>query len=152
MVSKKVVQALFHGGLLLMSLWIIWESYGISLGHLSDPGPGFLSFYTGLFLGGLCLINLRRILKSPDLQQPAFSGNRNLRRLGWAILVMAVTISLFEPFGYVITMSIFMIAILILVCQEPWRKTLIITVCTVASSYILFSLLQTQLPVGPFGF
>jgi hypothetical protein len=152
MVTKKIIQAFFHGGLLLMSLWIIWGSYEISLGNLSDPGPGFLPFYAGLFLGGLCLINLRRILKSSNLRQPAFPEIRNLRRLGWAILVMAVTISLFEPFGYVISMSIFMIAILILVCQEPWRKTLIITVCTVASSYIVFRLLQTQLPVGPFGF
>ena len=152
MVTKKVVQIYFHGCLLLMSLWIIKESYELSLGYLNDPGPGFLPFYAGLFLVGLCLLNIRRILKSPNLQRPAFSGNHNLKRLGWAILVMAMTISLFETLGYGFTMSIFMIAMLALVCQEPWGKTLIITVGTVASSYIIFKLLQTQLPVGPFGF
>ena len=152
MVTKKVIHLLFNGILFLTSLWIVKESYELSLGYLHDPGPGSLSFFAGLLMGVLCLINLRTSLKSSDLKVPAFLGIQSIKQLGWTIIFIGMTIYLLEILGYVLTMTIFMICILTFVCQQTWKKIIIITVCTVAGTYTIFWLLQTQLPVGPFGF
>ena len=139
--------------LLIGSLWVIVESYQISIGYLKDPGPGFLLFYGAILLGLLSLINFVKLILNRNKTLPAFPTSGNLKRLLYMFISVAIAVFFFETLGYVIVSTLLMIFLVKFIGRERWARSFIVTGLMVILSYLVFSiLLKIQLPTGPFGF
>lgn len=153
MVTNKLLEIMFTLFLLAVSIWIVVESFILSLGNLHDPGPGFLCLLGALLMGILSLTNLIKVSMSREKTAPAFSSLKGLGGLILTVVIVTMFALLFETVGFIITSTLFMALMLKLVGQERWVRLSLITISSVILSYVIFKiLLNIQLPVGPFGF
>jgi hypothetical protein len=118
MISKKVFEVFFILLLFIVSLWIIIESYKISIGYLKDPGPGFLSFYGAIILCILSLITFVKLILNHDKQLSPFPASGNLKRLFFMFISVVIAVLLFETLGYVIFSTLMLFFVVKFVGEE----------------------------------
>ena len=153
MVTNKLLEIMFTLFLLAVSIWILVESFILSLGNFHDPGPGFLCFLGAFLMGILSLTNLIKVLVSRKKTEAAFSSLMGLGGLLFTVVIVTMFALLFETLGFIIMSTLFMGLMLRLVGKERWVRLSLITISSVMLSYLIFKiLLNIQLPVGPFGF
>jgi putative tricarboxylic transport membrane protein len=152
MVSEKRIGIIFSFFLMLVSIWIIFDSYKLTVGSLKDPGPGFLPFFAGLFMLILVLVNLKKTFLSSTKADWAISSYKNLMRVIFTLGVAIITAVFFEYLGYFVMGVFFLIMLMKVVNNEKWVRTLMITVFAMVMSYLIFIyILDVQLPSGLFG-
>ena len=152
MLSEKRIGVIFSFFLILVSIWIMVDSYKLTIGSLKDPGPGFLSFFAGSLMLILVLVNLKKTFLSSKKADGAISSYKNLMRVVSTLAVAIITAVLFENLGYFVMGVFFLIMLMKVVNNEKWVRTLIITVFAMVMSYLIFIyILDVQLPSGPFG-
>jgi len=153
MISKAAVETLFTLCLLAFSLWVAFESWGLSLGDLTEVGPGFFLFFGAILMGILCLFHLTKVWRSPEKSGPAFSPSQDMKRLAWTLLISFFYVLFFTPLGFILTSAAFMVLLLMLVGEEPWLRASVVSGIVVVSGYVVFNVfLRIPLPVGPLGF
>ena len=153
MISKRVVETLFTLCLLTFSLWVAFESWGLSLGDLDELGPGFFLFFGAILMGVLCLYHLVRGWRSPGKSGPAFSPYQDMKRLAWTLLISFFYVLFFNSFGFILTSAAFMLLLLKLVGEESWLLASVVGGVVVLSGYVIFNVfLRIPLPVGLLGF
>ena len=138
---------------LLLSIYVCRVSLKLGLGHLQKPGPGFISFWSGVILGILTILML---VQSIWLDKADRAGEKK-ERIEWRAVFLSigalfVSILIFERFGFII--SAFLLVGFLLKCIERkgWFVTLLTSLLmTLASHYIFKVLLQAELPKGVFG-
>jgi membrane-associated HD superfamily phosphohydrolase len=135
---------------LLLSFW----SLTYQIGSFIQPGPGFLPLGLGLLLIFLsCILLLVHEKKvSPIGQKGLSSLFSGWRRLVYTVLVLLVTIFLFEQIGSLFT--VFLLVFFSMLVTEPrnWRTSLIVALLSALGIYMVFILLLKQeLPRGPLG-
>jgi hypothetical protein len=119
-------------------------------GQLSMPGAGFLP----KLLAGLTIV-LGLALFARARESAPFS------ELGWsdanhAALVVAIAagaIALYTVLGFIITLTLMMLALLVIIERRHAVRAAIYSLGVVLFTYVSFEyLLRTPLPYGPFGF
>lgn len=135
-----------------LSILIAFHSYRLNIGKLSDPGPGFIFFYSGILIGLLSLIifffSFSKKQESPD---------KKFENINWLktilVLVYILLYALFlEKLGFLI--SVFLLIALLLGTIEAKKIYIVILVALAASlmTYGIFELwLHTRVPKGIFG-
>jgi putative tricarboxylic transport membrane protein len=134
--------------------WVLtYLSHRLGLGTLTNPGPGFLPFWCGLFLSGLSLVVFLR----GRLDQRRGMG-KPLRALWagthWAKGVSVILALLIYTFAFVHTgfvLSTILLLIFLFKAIEPEKWMIAIGGAILASlvSFLVFSLwLDVQLPRG----
>ncbi len=152
MLSEKRIGIIFSLFLILLALWIMVESYRLTIGSLKSPGPGFLPFFAGLLMSILVLVNLQRTFLSSRRTDWAVSPYKNLMRVVYTLAVAIVTAVFFENLGYFVMGAFFLIMLMKVINNENWGRTVIITIFAMAMSYLIFIyVLEVQLPSGLFG-
>ena len=140
---------------LIISIYLCVESLALGFGAFNKPGPGFVLFWTGAFLGVLSIVLLvDSILKGRGEER--ISSLWKSMHWGKVILVTALLfmyVILLSRLGYLITAFGF----LALVSGVMNRQKMLIPVVAafIASflSYLIFCVwLKVQLPKGCFGF
>jgi hypothetical protein len=139
-------------GLILfaVALGVGWADHGYPLGSMQEPGPGYVPLLLAIFLGltGL-LVALRGTRAQP------------LKSIEWpeaprAIVILVacgVAAYALERLGYRITIFALLVFFLGVVERRKWYSALAVSVLFSLLSYGLFdTLLQVQLPHGPWGF
>ena len=139
---------------LLLSFYICIVSLQLGLGAFRSPGPGFLSFWSGIILGILTLIML--------IQQIWFNkantAEEKKDEIHWkafipALVALFITILIFERLGFVISTTLFVGFLLKCIEKKGWLITIFVSLgLTLASYYIFKVLLYGQPPKGIFGF
>jgi hypothetical protein len=153
MISKAALETIFTFCLLIFSLWVVFESWGLSLGDLSEVGPGFFLFFGAILMGILCLSHLAKVWRTLGKSGPAFSSFQNLKRLAWTLLISFLYVLFFNTFGFILMSTAFMVLLLMLVGGEKWFRAAVVSGVVVVSGYVIFNvLLRIPLPVGVFGF
>jgi putative tricarboxylic transport membrane protein len=137
-----------------VGLFICVGSLRLSLGELRNPGPGFLSFYAGLILGGLALAVhwQSRKASSPHERTETETIWRNAQR-GWkmvmtvgALLAYAV---LMNYLGFLISTFIFLAFLLRAIEPQRWSVALLGSLAASVAFYCIFEMgLKSQLPRG----
>ena len=135
---------------LLLSVWAL--TYQI--GSFIQPGPGFLPLGLGLlliFLSSILLL-VQGKKASPVKQREPSSLFTGWRRLAYTVLVLLVTIFLFEQIGYLFTVFLLVFFSMLVTGPRNWRTPLIVALCSALGIYVVFVLLLKQeLPRGPLG-
>jgi putative tricarboxylic transport membrane protein len=137
--------------------WLVWAllvCYGASrlgLGSVTDPGSGFIFFWSGLILAVLALV---LISGSTAETNPA---DRPVVGTDWR-KVLLVLASLFlyalflERIGFAFS-TFFLLSFLLRVSGTPWPRTVAVAVAAAVGTFSLFELwLKIRLPKGIFGF
>jgi len=140
--------------LFFISLAICVESLHVSLGSLSNPGPGFVSFCSGALIGILSAVLIyspRRFEESESGQGSKFSMK------SWKVLYTVLALSVYglllERIGFLILTFLLMIFFLIVIDPQKWWKALMISILASLGFQVVFIfLLKVDLPTGMFGF
>jgi hypothetical protein len=135
--------------LLVFSIFVCFEATQLEMGHLHNPGPGFIPLLAGCLLGALSLvIFLQSIIGKEKIS--AFGG-------GWlkgSVVVgsLIIYILVLEKLGFLITTFIFLLVSLLSFKPRKLRGALLVSLFTVIISYLVLSLwLKVQLPKGILG-
>jgi len=148
----KRVEALIW---LMVSLPVLAVSYNLGIGHLNDPGPGFIPGLgaMGLFLSSLLMFLLIRFhCKTDDVPgKPLWKG------MSWLYPSMTVVVLclygvLLPVLGYLLTTSAMMMVFLTMGRLKIYWGILT-SVITSISTYILFKVcFAMPLPQGILGY
>jgi putative tricarboxylic transport membrane protein len=139
---------------LLFSLVLCIEAYGLNIGAIRNPGPGFFPFCVGLVMAGLSLI---AIIQSVGKYEPEEKSDRQERFRWWNIAIILAAILVYalvlQTLGFLICTFLFVSLLLKVVEPQSWKATILGGLITAVSSDIVFNLiLQSQIPSGIFGF
>ncbi len=137
----------------VFAILVCIESYRLGLGTLHQPGPGFLFFWTSIFLAIMSLIVLARawglFFKQTEEEHVPIFGDLNKTKL------ITVTVALFlyavfmEVIGFIPITLLFFIFILGIIEKKSWFYSIFVSVAVTVVSYLIFETwLQSQLPRG----
>jgi putative tricarboxylic transport membrane protein len=140
---------------------LFWVAVGIlacygatrlGLGSVTEPGPGFIFFWSGLILVILSFIVLADSVRS------SADSVREMEEMNWAKIVLVLLSLLFYAFflerlGFVLTTFVLLSFLLGLIERTNWARSLELSSATALVSYAIFELwLKIRLPKGIFGF
>jgi len=125
------------------------KSYQFGLGHLRDPGTGFIPFFSGVLLG--CL-SLSIFIKSMVIREKRSAFGGGWMKGAWVIGSLILYVLVLEKLGFLVTTFIFLILSLLSFQPSKFLSAFLVSLFTVLVSYLVFSLwLKVQLPKGILG-
>ncbi|OIP89756.1 MAG: hypothetical protein CO013_04310 [Syntrophobacterales bacterium CG_4_8_14_3_um_filter_58_8] len=149
------VNYIVWGVLLAFGAFVIRESlnhkyYGSDFG----PGPGFFSFWLGMLLMVLSLVQIVMIYRRPaePLPDGFIPSREGIKRMLSIMGALTASLFLMEYLGFSLTMMGFCIFLLRRLGRQPWWLTLVLAVAASFGATYLFGLLQVMLPKGFLGF
>jgi hypothetical protein len=147
---RQVVALVF----LAFAAFVVWVSHGLSLWAEYGPGPGFFSFWLGLILAVLALVEGASARRAPRQRLPAtfLPDREGVRRLLAIVGALIAALVLLQGLGFTPTMFLFAVFLLRAMGSQRWLVTLLIALLGSAGTFYLFQQLQVFLPAGPLGF
>jgi hypothetical protein len=136
-----------------IAIWVCVGSIKLHLGTFSEPGPGFLPFGAGLFLGVLALIQFMRITfrRSEEPGESPWAGIDPKKAI-YIIVSLFLYAFLLPWLGYILATSLLMLFFFTFLKKMPWWIVISYTLAVIAISYLLFAVwLMVQLPKGILG-
>ena len=137
--------------LLLFACAILWGSFQMPAGTSGAPGPGFFPRALGSLLAvvGVGLL-IRAMRLEPAADVKVALGHRDI---ALTVLALAGLGLIFEPAGYVLSATLFMLVLLRAFSALGWMRSLAAAVATALASYYFFvKLLGVTQPAGPLHF
>jgi putative tricarboxylic transport membrane protein len=138
------------------SLWLIlgvavcFESWNLKIGTFQSPGPGFLPFWAGLFLGLLSLVSLLRTAYSKTVDdEPSVWTGVKVSKLALVLLALLLYVALLDILGFFPCTLLLLIFLFRAVEPYSWYTVLLASVLSLISVYAVFVLLMdVRLPSG----
>jgi hypothetical protein len=131
-------------------LLIIALSGDLPFGTLSMPGAGFLPRLISILLIVLGIILVARAGESPPFASIHWSDGKHA---GLVILVTGAAIALYERLGFIITMMLMMVGLLVIIERRNIVRAIVYSAGICLVTYIAFEyVLSTPLAESPFGF
>jgi putative tricarboxylic transport membrane protein len=135
--------------LILLAAYVLWQSSQMPGGTVAMPGPGMLPSALGALLavtGAGLVVQVLRRRGVQDRTLPLFHVNVLL-----TFVVLTAVPFAFERFGFLISMSVFVLILLRAFSRLGWLKSTMAAVAGTGLAYVLFKvLLGVQLPKGIF--
>jgi len=127
------------------------ESYRLGLGTLHKPGPGFLFFWTSIFLGIMSLIVLIRawVGKKTEESKESIFGKQNTRKIIFVLISLFLYAIFMETMGFIPVTLLLFIFLLGIIEKKRWFFTAFVSIVVTACAYLIFETwLKSQLPKG----
>ena len=142
---REAIIGFFFFGL---SALVVVESLRMGTGTMREPGPGFLSLYTGLILAAFSLVLIVRGWK-PDKRTPPV---RHSATTVIALVSLFIYSLIMETTGFVAATFLLVAALFHLAERRPWWVLLGMSALVTAAAYLLFGVvLKVYFPAGIFG-
>ncbi|MGH7798455.1 MAG: tripartite tricarboxylate transporter TctB family protein [Candidatus Binatia bacterium] len=129
--------------------------YGASrlgLGSVTEPGAGFIFFWSGLVLVILALIVLAESVRSSE-DTAGGMGQMNWTKIALVLLSLLLYAFFLERLGFVLTTFVLLSFLLGCIEDTHWLRSIGIAGAAALASYAIFELwLEIRLPKGFFGF
>ncbi len=137
---------------LLFGGYVIYESRLYGLGSLTDPGPGFLLFNSGIGLAGLsCLVFIKEIVKPETESLPFLWEGVPWWKPGLCFFSLLLYTLIVSRLGFLLATFLLLVYLFTIGRTEKKIMALPIALGTVVIAYLVFDiLLQCQLPRGTF--
>jgi len=140
---------------------LFWVSVGIlvcygatrlGLGSVTEPGAGFIFFWSGLILVLLSLTVLAESLRSSE-DSVQEMGQVNWAKIALVLLSLLLYAFFLERLGFVSTTFVLLSFLLGWIERTNWARSLGVASAAVVVSFAIFELwLKIRLPKGIFGF
>lgn len=124
----------------------------LGLGSATDPGPGFIFFWSGLILALLSLMLFIGSLRQVNAEAQEIKGT-NWLKVSLVLASLVLYAFLLEKLGFVFSTFALLSFILGLSEGKKWPRILAVASVAALGSFALFELwLRIRLPKGLFGF
>ena len=136
---------------LAFAILVMIKSYGLGLGKLHQPGPGFLFFWVNGVLAIMSIIVLVKgwMGKKHEKEKQVIFGEKHLAKILSVLGALFIYGLVMEWLGYILATILLFIFLLSVIERKRWWYTTLVTVLVVVISYALFEVwLQTLLPRG----
>ena len=134
----------------VIGLLVVALSGDLPYGQLSMPGAGFLPRIVAVLIilfGGSLFLRAR---ESPTFSEIAWDDGRHALQV---IVITALAVSLYVVLGFLITMILMMIALMIVIERKNVLRAAAYSACVVVVTYITFiHVLRAPLPPGVLGY
>lgn len=140
--------------LIALALFIGWEAHNLSYYSALGPGPGFFAFWLSICLGAASIGMAVEAWRAPVQPLPAdfLPGRDGLRKIAAIIGALIVTIAVFEPLGFRLTMLALVGFLLVVLGQRSLILTPVVALLSSFGVYELFvKALGVPLPIGVLG-
>lgn len=130
---------------LLLGLYAILAAYRLSLGELTNPGPGLWPFMVAMLitLTGAILM----VIDDPDDYEPWTRGTASI---AGGLVSLGVFIALFQVLGFLIPAVLMLLLWLKVFGEEPWRFAVPLAVVGAVTLHLVFvEALGVPFPQGP---
>ena len=136
---------------LALSAYITMEGFALGLGRASDPGSGYIQFWTGLIMCGLALtLFVQSLLPSAD--RGGIGGAFADIRWGKVLYVIALLVAyttVLEFLGFIIATFLLLMILFKTVEPQGWGVSILGSALTTLAAWAVFvAWLGTQLPAG----
>jgi putative tricarboxylic transport membrane protein len=135
----------------IVGIAISLSSLKYGIGSLSQPGAGFITFFPGMIislLSAALFISSRRDRDNVSRLRDLWAGF-DLKKVAYAILLLAVYILAFKPVGFVASTFVLLAFLFRLKSAYRLSTVLAMSIAFTIVSYVVFALLlKTQLPQG----
>jgi putative tricarboxylic transport membrane protein len=135
-----------------VGILVCYEATRLGLGSVTEPGSGFIFFWSGLTLLILSLVVLAGSLRTPadTIQQMA---EMNWMKIALVLLSLLLYAFFLERLGFVLTTFILLSFLLGVIERTSWGRSLGVASAAALGSFVMFELwLKIRLPKGIFGF
>jgi len=150
--TKKKYQRICNLVWLVTSFTICVASIKLKLGTLTNPGPGFMPFGTGLLLFFFSLVALFREGRGEEKEEGPWAGPY-WKRVITTIISLSVYALILTKLGYLLTTFLLMIFLFWAPEYKKWMVIIIKAALSAGVTYLVFDKwLGCQLPKGIFGF
>ena len=138
---------------LIFGLAVIFRSYQIGPGALTNPGPGFLSFWSGVILCGLSVLVIFR----GKLDQRVGAGGKisqlwsglSWPKSAYILSALVAYVLVFKYLGFMVSTALLLVFLFKGIEPETWLRATSSSILISVIIYILFGIwLQVQLPRG----
>ncbi len=139
----------------IFSVMVSIESYRLGLGTLHRPGPGFLFFWAGIFLGILSVVVIIRAWGSKKSGEPEISifGGQNMTKVVFVMISLFFYALLMEKIGFIIITLLLFVFLLGVIEKKRWFFAIFVSISVTVIAYLIFEIwLRSQLPKGLLGF
>ncbi len=138
----------------LVGLSIAIKSSEYKVGTLRSPEPGFLPFWTGIFIVALSIYSMIRAWREKSAILSYFFGESGgLRRVLTTFLSITAYIFVVSKLGFVVSTFLLTGFLLKAIYPQSWFRTLLFSLAVSSLSYLVFQRwLNVQLPRGWIGF
>jgi putative tricarboxylic transport membrane protein len=124
----------------------------LGLGSVTEPGVGFIFFWSGLILVILSLIVLADAIRGSE-DTVREMGEMNWAKIALVLLALLLYAFFLERLGFVLTTLVLMSFLLGCIEGTNWVRSLGVAGAAALASYAIFELwLKIRLPKGLFGF
>lgn len=140
---------------LCFSILVSIKSYDLGLGTLRKPGPGFLFFWTSIFLGIMSLVILKRAWSRGQIEpsKQTIYEKKNVLKIVLVLLSVFLYAIFMETVGFIPMTLIFFIFLLGMIEKKKWWLTTSVSIGVTGMAYLIFEVwLKSQLPRGLLGF
>lgn len=126
------------------------EAARLGLGEAGRPGPGFFPFWLAGALAVVAAVAARRACGQENSAPvpPVQDVPLESRRVAWSFLVLAAYCGLLVPLGFLPATFLFFAAETRLIERIPWRSAMLRAAIATLLAFVLFRLLNVQLPPG----
>ena len=141
------------GGLIgfALGVFVIWSGVKLKIGHINDPGSGYVLFYTGLLM---CVFAASIIIAAVTEGGPTFGSRWEGTRWTKPLLIIACLTAFsfaLDSFGFLLSAIPLMVLLLRVIDPVRWSLTIPLAVLTpLGVWWVLKRLLLIQLPSGIF--
>lgn len=148
---RDLLASLFWLG---VSIFVCIEAVESEIGTFHTPGPGFLPFLSGLFLGILAMILfIRATLQKGRPKIADLWKDLQWSKLIWVSFSLFLFCLLLPILGYLITTFGLMVFLLCMIEQKRvWAQGVSALLIALVSYIVFYILLDVRFPKGIFGF
>ena len=149
----STIDRISWSALLLFGVFVVYESLQINYyGSDFGPGPGFFSFWMGILVVGLSVVEIGRTFRhSVPLPEGFFPDRAGVVRIACLLGALMAVVLLLDRLGYSLTMFLFCLFLLRVLGKQPWWLTVVLTLVGSFGTAYIFRQLQVILPGGILG-
>ena len=145
--AEKVTSLL----LILLAVFIGFESRKYPLGTIDNPGPGFFPLLLGIAMAAMAIALAVRAWRNgtAEVHPPFWPVKEGFFKVSLAFIVILLFTALLEITGYMINIFLLFLILLRPIGRQKWRWSISISVGAALVSYLLFDKwLMIPLPRG----
>ena len=135
-----------------LGILVCYGATQLGLGSVTEPGSGFIFFWSGLILVILSLMALAESLRSSE-EIAQETGEMNWVKIGLVLLSLVLYAFFLERLGFVVTTFVLLTFLLSWIEGTSWARSLGVASGAALGSFAIFELwLKIRLPKGILGF
>lgn len=136
----------------VLGILVCYGASQLGLGSVTEPGSGFIFFWSGLILVILSLIALAESLRSSE-EIAQETGGMNWAKIGLVLFSLVLYAFFLERLGFVATTFVLLMFLLRWIERITWARSLGVASAAALGSFSIFELwLNIRLPKGILGF